>query len=238
MSLSTLLLFPKIDLYPAADPDSSWKAGLVMAHAHGLRFGRDLVFTYGPLGFVGHPVLWGTRSLLAIAAAFIAVGVLIFAGTRAVETRVFGSREFGSRVSGSRVLVPLAALASGLCVRVGWRYEASIVTPLVFLFLAITLRQLLLVRVPSPRRCAVSAAIAAVFVLTKVDTATYCGVALLALSLGGPERPKVGEFAKRIGLILGVFSSVLIVGWLALGQPISELGFVGGRFPAGCIWVQ
>jgi hypothetical protein len=207
--LGTLAFFPNIDLYPAADPDSSWRAGLVMAHGNGLRFGRDLVFTYGPLGFVGHPVLWGTRSLLAIAAAILVVGGLILAGVHILR---------------AVLPLPVTVVASGLAVRLGWRYEASIVTPLVFLFLAVTLRHLLLIRVPSWRRCAVSAGIAALFLLTKVDTVTYSGVALLALSMSGPTRPTIKEFAKRTGLIFGVFASVVLVCWLALGQTIASLG--------------
>jgi hypothetical protein len=37
------------------DPDSSWGAALVFGHQHGLQFGRDLVFTYGPLGYLLMP---------------------------------------------------------------------------------------------------------------------------------------------------------------------------------------
>jgi len=37
-----------------ADLDQSWAAVLGWAHLHGLRFGHDIVFTYGPLGWL-HP---------------------------------------------------------------------------------------------------------------------------------------------------------------------------------------
>jgi hypothetical protein len=37
------------------DPDCSWGAALVFGHQHGLQFGRDLVFTYGPLGYLLMP---------------------------------------------------------------------------------------------------------------------------------------------------------------------------------------
>ena len=37
---------------PATALDPSWGAALVDAHLHGRQFGKDIVFTYGPLGFL------------------------------------------------------------------------------------------------------------------------------------------------------------------------------------------
>lgn len=44
---------------PTAGPDQSWMAGLYMALHHGMDFGSEIVFTYGPLGFLSWPGLWG-----------------------------------------------------------------------------------------------------------------------------------------------------------------------------------
>jgi|CZKI01.1.fsa_nt_gi hypothetical protein len=41
-----------VPLPPDATLDGSWQAMLVYAHAHGLQFGRDLIFTWGPWGFL------------------------------------------------------------------------------------------------------------------------------------------------------------------------------------------
>lgn len=35
--------------------DPSWMLGLNMAHAQHLVYGKDIVFTYGPLGYLAHP---------------------------------------------------------------------------------------------------------------------------------------------------------------------------------------
>jgi hypothetical protein len=35
--------------------DQSWKVAISLAHVQGLRFGRDLFFTYGPLGYLSNP---------------------------------------------------------------------------------------------------------------------------------------------------------------------------------------
>ena len=47
-------------LSPAPSPglDPSWLAGLYMATHNGLTFGRDVAFTYGPLGFLTNPQMW------------------------------------------------------------------------------------------------------------------------------------------------------------------------------------
>lgn len=45
---------------PIAGLDMSWGAGLQMAIKDGIAFGSDVVFTYGPLGFLALPVNWFT----------------------------------------------------------------------------------------------------------------------------------------------------------------------------------
>jgi hypothetical protein len=43
---------------PTGGLDPSWRAGLSMAIERGLTFGRDVVFTYGPAGFLKYPGVW------------------------------------------------------------------------------------------------------------------------------------------------------------------------------------
>ncbi len=45
-------------LTPAVGLDPSWKAGLYMAAHRGMHFGTQIVFTNGPLGFLGYPGYW------------------------------------------------------------------------------------------------------------------------------------------------------------------------------------
>src|SRR6476469_3038413 len=46
--------------------DINWQFGLYQAAENGLRFGRDLVFTYGPLGFLSRPIpFFGPASAVA-----------------------------------------------------------------------------------------------------------------------------------------------------------------------------
>jgi len=69
---------------PRADLDASWSMVLVHAHRHGLQFGTDIAFTFGPLGFLisnvyfdGVPLskyLWEVLGKTAFAATVIALG--------------------------------------------------------------------------------------------------------------------------------------------------------------------
>jgi hypothetical protein len=43
---------------PGPGLDASWNAGLTMAVRNGLQFGREIVFSYGPLGFLQNPYVW------------------------------------------------------------------------------------------------------------------------------------------------------------------------------------
>ncbi len=50
-----LLLWPVLMIFPSAPEtylDASWQETLVYAHAQGWQFGRDLIFTWGPWGFL------------------------------------------------------------------------------------------------------------------------------------------------------------------------------------------
>ena len=65
--------------------DLSWQLGLHQATAAGLAFGRDIVFTYGPLGFLSRPTPFiGPTSALAFvatAAMYLAVVGLLLHGS-------------------------------------------------------------------------------------------------------------------------------------------------------------
>jgi hypothetical protein len=61
---------------PAVGADPSWSAGLYMAAEQGRNFGSEIVFGYGPLGFLAQPLLW--YSDLAMV-AFLYGAAVIFA---------------------------------------------------------------------------------------------------------------------------------------------------------------
>src|SRR5438046_2326240 len=64
-----LLTFPTFPGAPLQGLDGSYRAGLQLAFARHLQFGSDLVYTFGPLGFLAAPEgYFGRGTLLAIAA--------------------------------------------------------------------------------------------------------------------------------------------------------------------------
>ena len=70
--LLALLTWPIVRLSPVGGLDGSWQAGIVMAMDRGLRWGVDIIFTYGPLGFLTIPQLYSPR-LGASAWIFVAI---------------------------------------------------------------------------------------------------------------------------------------------------------------------
>ena len=82
---STALMLLLICLYlqisplrsPGSGLDPSWMRVLDLAYSERWQFGRDIVFTYGPLGFLGN-VLITSENLLVWGAATALVGILWF----------------------------------------------------------------------------------------------------------------------------------------------------------------
>ncbi len=75
-------------LMPAADLDPSWRMALGYFYENGMQFGRDVVFTYGPLGFVMGKTFSGVQfwSLIVgqLALALISAGVIVFQARRLI----------------------------------------------------------------------------------------------------------------------------------------------------------
>lgn len=83
-TLPTLLSAPTESL------DSSWQVGLHLALLHHLQFGKDIVFTLGPLGFLStplfiDPVLWTISFFFALFVHFLMLLTMILFFKRAVD---------------------------------------------------------------------------------------------------------------------------------------------------------
>lgn len=59
-----ILTFPDLIIKTRFDADYSWYVGLHKAAQEGFVFGKDIVFTYGPLGFLTVPILIDTTTWL------------------------------------------------------------------------------------------------------------------------------------------------------------------------------
>jgi hypothetical protein len=129
IALVALLTFPG-DFNPMAGGlDPSWMWGVNAFAAAGLRWGRDLVFSYGPLGFiarpldVGHNVLYATILRLCVHGVILGTVVLVFSRRRdplpvlaflaGFLVTVAWNLEFDYQLAGAMALTACAALDLG-----------------------------------------------------------------------------------------------------------------------------
>ena len=91
----SLMKFPST---PAADLDPSWRMALGYAELHDFQFGKDLIFTYGPLGYLlpatnigehfGHHIAWQLGANAVFALSIFLLGNLLH-GWRKVAYYVY-----------------------------------------------------------------------------------------------------------------------------------------------------
>ncbi len=77
-----LALLPMPPQIPITGLDASWAHALNVAHARNFIFGRDIVFTFGPLGYLLYPLPGTVPALAAFATgwivhAFFLLGLLL-----------------------------------------------------------------------------------------------------------------------------------------------------------------
>jgi hypothetical protein len=75
-----LLLWPSLCYFPFAPQtslDASWQQVLIYAHAHHWQFGRDIIFTWGPWGFLNSQFQLGNTCATAGSSIFLCLTVAI-----------------------------------------------------------------------------------------------------------------------------------------------------------------
>jgi hypothetical protein len=189
--------------FPTFTMDVSWQVGLHQAAAQGLRFGQDLVFTYGPLGFLAWPTPFtGVTSTLAFIVS-VAIYVVMAALLLHAARRMF----------------PLAvAILVVLLFARAFVYLAPSETLQVVVF-AVGVDLLRRDRVARPSFVAMAGgALAAATVLGKlnigVSVTAMTVVVVLAIS---PRR------LRGFLVFGGAFAATFLGLWLATGQPLSDL---------------
>jgi hypothetical protein len=194
-----LLGWVPLDTSPAPGLDPSWGGALHMA-AHGdLAWGRDVAFTYGPLGFLKVPVYWyGDTGALAIAYTFLS-RVALLGLLWHLARRSFGS--LGAAlillVIGPLVTEPVLPLAAA------WG--------------------LWLLHEPRNDRAAATfavgiGALGALELLAKLNGGvTILAVGVLTLAFLPARR------GRGLAVLAGSAAAGLLVGWLGTGQPLGAL---------------
>lgn len=208
LALGAVLIIPFRPEMPNSGLDPSWRYAINQAVSQGLVFGRDLVFTFGPLGSV-YTTLYnpGTDTIMLVGSTLFAVGLCTAMGLATPSKRF-----------------PMLMAVPVIFAIDPTRDAVFLVLPF-FLLLSIG-RTLLPVSSPAHLRptrlvlagIAVATIATAITPLVKGSFAgtvgACCGLAFLALA-----RRSLGiafAWATLIGL-------TIVSAWVATGQPLAEL---------------
>jgi hypothetical protein len=198
-----LLTWDYVQVIPIAGLDASWILGINLAAAEGLDHGTEVVFTYGPLGFLEQPMV--TDGLLATLAAvyLLAIRALLAASLLWAARRSFPW--------------PLAALLALAVAALTPRAVGSVVLALAVVWCLVALDD----EAPpwSARALAVGGgALAALELLIRANVGLTV-LALVAVPLVAIPRGR----ATNLLALAGAFAAGLVVFWLAAGQGITSL---------------
>lgn len=210
-----LLGMPVFGVAPETGLDYSWAAGLHLAQAQGLDFGRDILFTFGPLGWiVGGGLFQPTTGVVAIAAR-----VPLMVGAGVVMVLLW------------RRLIPwwaagLAAIPTVWVVVSTQATGGEIPVVSVMLIGGTVIHRLLHSQDREPSWWFPAGGIVcALTMLIKFDAGLaslgllLIGTVLLGLSRSTPARPLAGH----LGLAVSGFVFALVVTWVVTGQAIGAL---------------
>jgi hypothetical protein len=185
---------------PSVGLDSSWNGGLAMAVHDGLQWGSEIVFTYGPLGFMNGQGVWfsdlGAIGLLYICGLFLAFCVtLVWALRRAIPA--WGAVPIAFVVVTVLPLVEESIVVAALIALGALAHERSprVVNALVF----------------------GGAAFAAVEVLIKFSAGPVIAAFFLIALIGLRARP------WQVAAYLGLLAAEVPALWLITGQSLGEI---------------
>lgn len=189
----------RLPVAPDIGLDASWQMALGYAAELGLQHGREIVFTYGPLGHLMTGVYTGHG--LGLYLGWQAGSALLIAA---------GLYRFGRQLPGWRQ----AAYYMFLC-WFGTMYVDAMVILIVTIFGVMVLQ-------PSSRPRILIAGVAALFAILSLIKFTHfmvCGVLVAVLT----AYFAAGRNHRAAGLLSGVFLGVFIGGWLGCGQALGNL---------------
>jgi hypothetical protein len=193
---------------PGPGLDPSWNAGLAMGVDQGLHWGRDVVFTYGPLGFLQTQLVWFSDQTVL---SFLYSGLIYVVFCIGL---VWALRR--------RLPLLLACLGAFVVVAVLPLLELSLLSALLA-----SARLLEPGAEHTPRQLngfvLAAAAFAAPAALIKLSTGPLVAVVLLLALIGA----RAG--ARRIVAYVVLLAALLAVLWAATGQSFGDVPtFVGG----------
>ncbi|WP_323157377.1 hypothetical protein [Stenotrophomonas maltophilia] len=203
--LTILVLTPFAVEMPIAGVDGSWAYAMNVATAEHLRFGKDIIFTFGPLASIYTEVYHPATDHLMIGGAML-LSVAVFAGLFAVTS------------PHRRVLLPLFPFLVALTWLPDWDGWRDAVFMLLPLLLPITVARGQETGKPNWAAIILLAIAIAILPLIKGSLSVPAALAsLVAVLLCWRESPRLAItlFVVEVG--------VLIAAWLTAGQSLLDL---------------
>lgn len=191
--------WPVVTVAPSAGLDYSWQAALHLAATQGLDWGTDVVFTYGPLGFLDVPQLWATPTFV-LALLYVGAVWLVFCATVVL-------------LLGRRLGVVPALLLSWAAAMLARTVEpAELVVVLLFILSLAAVQGVLSARA-ARYLVFITPFVTALQLLVKFNTGVACALILAVTAWTLPP----GR-ARGVALAVGSGGIALAVLWLASGQ--------------------
>jgi hypothetical protein len=184
---------------PAATLDASWQEMLIHAHLNGLQFGKDIIFTWGPLGFLCSHFHMGRQGALALI-LWQSVGQLGVASALTYLTRELAL--------GRRLLFTAALLAFH------WLFQDTVYLVLIAL---ITLAGLM------RRDVSTAQLIVWVFVLGFLSQVKFTYMVLAAAGVVAAATGWALRDSSKRALVLACGYAIGVLGsWMAAGQNLDN----------------
>jgi hypothetical protein len=196
-------------LQPVFGIDSSFRVGLTQAVLDRMQFGVDVVWPYGPLGFLGGPTAI-SRGLLAFAVVYQYVALTIL-----FATLTFRLRRNGLGTTWTALVLASIALAIGI--------TDNIVAELVTITIVVILVTLWQEngRLPRPSTwwvVAVAGCVAGAQVLVKFGPGALACAVVVFFAVSSGRR------LRQVGIAIAAIVVGFLVPWFATGQSTSTLG--------------
>lgn len=205
--VTVVAFWPQVSLVAAPGIDPSWQAGLALARITRVRWGHDLVYNYGPLGFLQNSGYYSTGQSMLATLYQAAVVAGLFLGVAAALRLRYSPM---TALLGAAAVTGIASIA-----------EASLYTEIAVLA-AVSWAGVLLLGQPSRRTmligCASLGALAGLHLLIKYSTGLhFIAIAItLSILLGW-------QHVERHVATVASCSAAFMLGWLAMGQSVGDL---------------
>jgi SGNH hydrolase-like domain, acetyltransferase AlgX len=205
VALITALSWPVGSVNAGGGLDNSWVVGLNLAVAHGLAFGRQVIFTYGPLGF-------GMFPTAVTPGTFFAGEVLVGLIQLALVAVLLAILRRRMNLFAASVLTLLAASL------VGWRAIGEPLYGIAFGLVALTFAIPAARREQAFRRLAIGGGAFADFALLVKLNGGVAACAILAVGLLGSDWRR-----RNLTRAAASFLGTLVALWLLVGEPLGAL---------------